>query len=47
MVIRIVVDKDLNEFERKFTEIGMKHKVLDNEFFRADGLYWMRLDCED
>jgi|GEM_PF-4821893 len=46
-MILMVVDKDLNEFERRFTEIGMANIVLHTEFGKTGEYYWMRLDCKD
>jgi hypothetical protein len=46
-MILVVVDKDLNEFERRFTEIGIANTVIDTEFGKTEEYYWMTLECKD
>lgn len=46
-MIYLVCEKSLEEYEKKIIAIGRRHTVLNTEFCKAGGYYWMRLDCED
>lgn len=46
-MIYLILEKDLEKYEKKIVEIGRRHNVVHTDFGRAGDFYWMRLECLD